>query len=70
LGKDIQMMSKDKQERMFELVEQWKASGETMKDFAAYQGVAQLGRQLGFPHSSSALKLFIPPTALYPNSGN
>jgi hypothetical protein len=37
LGKDIQMMSKDKQERMFELVEQWKASGETMKDFADHR---------------------------------
>lgn len=34
------MSSKEKQERMFELIRRWKASGETMKDFVAYQGVA------------------------------
>lgn len=25
---------------MFELIEQWKRSGETIKDFVAYQGIA------------------------------
>lgn len=34
------MSTKDKQRLMFELVEQWKASGETKKDFVAFQGMS------------------------------
>jgi len=33
------MSPKEKQRKMFELIEQWKQSGETLKDFAAFQGI-------------------------------
>jgi len=45
LEKILPMSSKEKQRRMFELVEQWKQSGETLKDFATFQGIALSGLQ-------------------------
>ena len=38
--KKSQMSSDDKQRLMFEMVEQWKASGETIKDFVAFHKIS------------------------------